>query len=75
MKLDLLYLTVLKLLPGIPWVCNIQILESLYDLGDSGSLGREILVNTGCAAKNTQTHLILHGSTVESVVVLCFLAF
>lgn len=36
---------------------------------DSGSLGREFFDNTGCVAKNTQAHLILHRSTVESVVV------
>lgn len=43
--------------------------------GEGGSLGTEFLDNTGIAAKNMQTHLTFRGSTVKSVVVLCFVEF
>jgi len=43
--------------------------------GDSGSLGREFLDNMGYAAKEMQTCLMLHVSTVASVVVLWLLEF
>lgn len=72
-KVYLLHLSVLKLLPGILCIHNMQITESLCNPESSGFLGRESLDNVECAAKNMQTRLIPHGTSVENVVVLCFL--
>jgi len=42
MKRGLLVLTIVKLLPGILRVCNIQIMENLYDPGRQWLLGKGI---------------------------------
>lgn len=71
MKVYLLHLSVLKLLPGILCIHNIQI--SVCNPESNSFLGRESLGNMACTAKSMQTCLIPYGTSVENVVVLCFL--